>query len=181
MKRDVVRLDGEIRALASERRIPGLHLERWLKLDELSRAKFLELARKLKMRTGQIVASLEALDEIALREQSTIGVTLDRDEIRRIAGGTGSTPARASAVLEAIRALRFPQLREMQNRLRGEIALIELPRGIKVDLPKELGSDELTVSLKARSGRALERLIETIGEKKASLARIVEMLGGRDD
>lgn len=187
MKRDVVRLDDEIRALASERRLPAICLERWLKLDNVSRAKFFELARNLKMRTGQIVASLEGLEEIALRERSNVGAILDRDEIKRSASGAGAAmgagagPARASAVLEAVRALRFPQLRKMQNRLRDEIAAIELPRGIKVDLPRELGSDELTVSIKARSGKELGRLVEKIGEKKAALARIVEMLGGRDD
>lgn len=181
MKRHDSRLDDEIRALASERRLPEIHLERWLKMDEGSREKFLGLARDLKMRTGQIVALIDALEEIAVREGSTIAKVLERNEIERAAKRAGSAPARASAILEAIRSIRYPRLKETQSRLRNEIAAIELPRGIKVDLPRELGSDELGVSLTARSGKELARLIETLGEKKQALARIVEMLGGRDE
>jgi len=171
-------IDAEIRMLAEERRLPAAHLERWLALDEASRGGMLALAKKLRFRTGQIVSALDLLEEIAVRERITVAEVLKSDEIRRIADGSGSGPARASALIEALRKIRFPRLRAMQARLRAEVAALKLPRGISVDLPKELGSDELTVSLRVRSANDLGRLIAALNQSSAGLVRIVEMLGG---
>jgi hypothetical protein len=170
--------DAEIRALAAERRVPDAHLERWLAMDAPSRGAFLILARTLRLRTGQIVSTLEMLEEAAVRERATVAAILDRKEIRRIADGPGSAPARASAFVEEVRAIRFPLLKSAQERLRAEIAALELPRGISVVLPKELGSDELTVSLRASSGDELARLLSALERSRARLSRIIDMLGG---
>ena len=171
-------IEAEIRMLAEQRRLPAAHLERWLAFDEVSRGKLLALARNLRFRTGQLVTTLELLEEIAVRERITVAEVLGRDEIRRIADGSGSGPARASALIDALRQIRFPRLRAMQERLRAEVAALKLPRGISVDLPKELGSDELTVSLRMRNADDLGRLIAALNQSSAGLARIVEMLGG---
>ena len=170
--------DAEIRMLAEGRRLPAAHLERWLAFDEVSRRRMLALARNVRFRTGQLVTALDLLEEIAVRERITVGEVLERDEIRRIADGPGSGPARASALVEALRNIRFPRLRAMQERLRAEVAALKLPRGISVDLPKELGSDELTVSLRVRSADDLGRLVAALNRSCAGLARIVAMLGG---
>ena len=66
----------------------------------------------------------------------------------------------------------------MQERLRSEVAALKLPRGISVDLPKELGSDELTVSLRVRSSDDLGRLVAALNQSSAGLARIIELLCG---
>jgi hypothetical protein len=168
----------EIRVLAEERRLPAAHLERWLAFDEVSRREMLALARKVRFRTGQLVSALKLVEEIAVRERIAVAEVLGRDEIRRIADGPGSGPARASALIETLRKIRFPRLRQMQERLRAEVAALKLPRGISVDLPKELGSDELTVSLRARSADDLGRLVAALNRSSAGLARIIEMLGG---
>jgi len=176
MKADEI--DAEIRMLAEQRRLPAAHLERWLAIDEVSRGELLALARKVRFRTGQLVTALELLEEIAVRERITVAEVLRRDEIRRIADGPESGPARASALIEALRQIRFPRLRKMQERLRAKVVALKLPRGLSVDLPKELGSDELTVSLRVRSADDLSRLIAALNQSSAGLARIVEMLGG---
>ena len=159
MKADEI--DAEIRMLAEDRRLPATHLERWLAFDEVSRRELLALARKVRFRTGQLITALELLEEIAVRERVTAAEVLSRDEIGRVADGSGSGPARASALIEALRKIRFPRL-----------------RAISVDLPKELGSDELTVSLRVRSADDLGRLVAALNRSSARLARIVEMLGG---
>jgi hypothetical protein len=176
MKADEI--DAEIRSIAGHRRLPEKHLERWLAMDGASRGAFLTLARKLGLRTGQIVSALELLEEIAVRERSTVAAVLGRDEIRRAANARGSAPARASAFVEALRQLRFPRLRKMQDRLRSEIAALKLPSRISVVLPKELGSDDLQISLQARSGDELRALVAALNRSSAGLERIVEMLGG---
>jgi hypothetical protein len=54
-----------------------------------------------------------------------------------------------------------------------------LPRGISIDLPKELGSDELSVSLRMRSAAELAHLLEALDQRRPAIARIIEMLGGK--
>jgi hypothetical protein len=172
-------VDEQIRAIAAERRLPPSHLAKWLAMDQLSRAAMLDIATTLRLRTGQLVTALDTLDEIAVRERVAVAAILDRPEVRRIANSSGSAPSRASALLEALRTLRYPRLKKMQNELRSEVSALKLPRGISLDLPKDLGSDELTVSLRARSGAELAHLLEALDQKRAGLTRIIEMLGGK--
>jgi hypothetical protein len=172
-------IDAQIRELAAARRLPESHLARWLKLDAASRAAFLETAGALRLRTGQIVTALDTLEEIAVREHQTVSAILDHPEIRRIVRRTGSTPSRASAFLEAMRALRYPLLKKTQTELRAEVSALKLPRGVSLDLPKDLGSDEVTVSLRVRSTSELARALEALDQKREGLTRIIEMLGGK--
>ena len=171
--------DQQIRALAAERRLPSTRLARWLAMDPPSRAAMLDVARTLRLRTGQLVAALDTLDEISVRDHVSIASVLDRHEIRRIANGSGSTPSRASALVEALRTLRYPLLKRMQEQLRSEVSALKLPRGISIDLPQELGSDELTVSLRVRSGADLAHLLQALDKRRTGLTRIIEMLGGK--
>jgi len=171
--------DAQIREVANERRLPSSHLDRWLAMDPPSRAAVLDIARILHLRTGQLVTALDIVEEISVRDQITVVAILDRPEIRRIASGSGSAPSRASALLEALRTLRYPLLKRMQEQLRSEVSALKLPRGISIDLPKDLGSDELTVSLRARSGAELAHLLDTLDRSRSGLTRIVEMLGGK--
>ena len=171
-------IDAEIRMLAQDRRLAAAHLGRWLAMDRASRGSMLTHARTLALRTGQIVSALELLEEISVRERVTVAEILSRAEIRRIADAPGSTPSRASAFIDALRQARFPRLRKMQERLRAEITALKLPRGMSLDLPKELGSDELTVSLRVRSADELDKLVAALNRSSAGIARIVEILGG---
>jgi hypothetical protein len=171
--------NAQIRALAAERRLPASHLARWLAMDLASRTALLEIARTLRLRTGQLVSALETLEEIAVRERVTAAAVLAKPEIRRIANGAGSAPARASALLDALRTLRFPLLKKAQDELRAEVSALKLPRGISIDLPKDLGSDEVTVSIRVRSGDELARFLETLDQKRPELTRIIESLSGK--
>ncbi len=158
---------------------PQSHLERWLDMDPKSRAAMLDIALALRLRTGQLVTALEMLEEISVRDHITVAAILDQPEIRRIANGSDSAPSRASALLEAVRTLRYPLLKKMQEQLRSEVSALKLPRGISIDLPKDLGSDELTVSLRVRSGAELAHLLDALDRSRSGLTRIIEMLGGK--
>ena len=131
-----------------------------------SRAAMLDIAAALRLRTGQLVTAIDTLDEIAVRE--------------RRHGRRYSRPARNSAhcqcapaprrrararLLEALRTLRYPLLKRMQEQLRTEVSALKLPRGISIDLPKDLGSDELTVSLQVRSGAELAHLLDALDQR----------------
>jgi hypothetical protein len=172
-------IDAQIRLLAAERRLSASHLARWLAMDPASRVAMIEIARALRLRTGQLVTALETLEEIAVREHATVAGILERPEIRRIANAGGSAPSRASALLKALRTFRYPLLNELQEQLRSEVSSLKLPRGIAIDLPKDLGSDELTVSLRVRSAAELAHLLDALNRSRSGLTRIMEILGGR--
>jgi hypothetical protein len=177
----VIDLDAEIRDLATRRRLPGAYLARWLNLDQSSRSALLEFARALKLRTGQLVAALDLLDEISVREQTSAAEILARPPLRSLVTGGGSAPERAHAVLDELRAIRFPRLRETTERLEAAVAALRLPRGIRVLLPRELASAELTVQLAASAPGELDHLLDALLEKRDDLARILAMIGGDDE
>ena len=174
-------LDHEIRSLAAAKRLPASHLEKWLRLDDSSRSCVLELARSLKLRTAQIVTALDLLDEISVREGKPVAALLDQPSIHRLKNAAGSAPARAHAVLEELRAMRFPRLRETIARLEAAIAALRLPQGVRLLLPRELSSDELTIQLTVSNAEGLERFLNMLMEKRGELARILSMLGGGDE
>lgn len=170
-----------IRAWAAERYLPEAYLERWLAMDEAGRAAFFSFAQRLRLRTGQLVSALEMIEEISVRDGTAIDATLARDRFKRIVEGPGSAPGKARAFVEGLKALRLPRLGETMDRLRAEVAALGLPRGLSVVLPRELSSDVLKVVLAVRSRRELRSLIETIERVEPQLARIVDLLGGRDE
>ena len=170
-----------IRASAANRHLDEAHTEKWLAMPTPSRMGLLDVAERLNLRTGQLVAAIDLLTEIEIREGVSTAQILLRDDVQRSFKLAGSGPWRAAAFIEALRKIRFPRLREAQDRLSSEIAALKLPSGIRVKLPKDLGSDELTIEIGARAGRELEKLIDVLTEKKAGLARLVELLGGNDD
>jgi hypothetical protein len=174
-------VEQSIRALAEKRRLPASHLERWLAMEPESCRAFLEIAQKLNLRTGQIAAALDLLDETGVREHTTPAAVLSRESVRRAISARGSAPARAAAFLDALRAIRFPRLRRASDRIAGAIAALKLPAGISIILPKDLHSDELVVRLSARTGNEVRRLLGSLAERQAELARIADMLGEEDE
>lgn len=167
-----------IREWAAERRLDQAHLERWLALDTPSAAALLEAARGLRMRVGQFDEALGMLEEIAVVEGETVGAVLARPALKRILEGHAAAPARARALVDELRAIRFPRLRRAQERIEAEIAALKLPRTIAVVLPKNLGSDELRIEIRARDGAELRETVAALERNAEALEKIAEMLGG---
>jgi len=146
-------IETRILVWAGARAVPPTIVERWLVLDNSSRSELLELAEEVKFRTGQFLTAFELLEEIALREDQSISEILKRGPIRSIVQAGGSGPGRARALIDQLRVLRFPRLKQASERLNTELASLALPRGIKVVLPRDLASDEARIEIVA-SGSA---------------------------
>ena len=174
-------LDDRIRGWAAARRLPQAYLSRWLALEPADRIAMLELAEGLRMRTGQFVAAFDLVDEIALREGDRFAAIVGRSEIRRLASASGSGPGKAARLLDTLRALRYPRMKALSDRLTAALAVLRLPEGIRVVLPKDLASDELRIEIVAHGERELERLAQALAEKLDGLKRIAEMIGGADE
>jgi GrpB-like predicted nucleotidyltransferase (UPF0157 family) len=181
MTRAASNSDEGICALASARHLPESHRARWLAMDPRSRAAFLQCAESLRLRTGQIVLALDLLGEIAVRKSKSVAEILTEPDLARIAGRAGSAPGRARSFIDALRAMRFPRLGEALARLESAIGELRLPRGISIVLPRELGSDVLTIRLEVTRAGDLDRAVGILTGRRAAIARILAMLGGSDE
>jgi hypothetical protein len=168
-----------IRALAAEKRLPDANLERWLAMDPDSRVALLDIARTLKFRTGQLATAIDLLDEITVRENISGAKVLGDSRLRAIAGGRGSAPERAGATLDHLRAIRFPELGRTRAALEADIVALKLPRGASMALPRELASDEVTITLRFRTVGDFERMLAGLNDAKPWVAAILDKLGGK--
>jgi hypothetical protein len=167
-----------VRAWAEPRHLDRAHLERWLAQDAYSAASILDAASRLRLRVGQLQGALEMLEEIALVDKTQVSAVLARAPLKRILEGVGPAPARARALIDELRAMRFPRLGRALEQMRAEVAALKLPRTVAVALPKDLGSDELRIEIRARSGTEFRDSLRALEEKADAVERILDLLGG---
>jgi len=170
-----------IRSWAAERRLPDGNLERWLRFDAAGRAALLDLARELRMRTGQMMTVIDLLEEIALRGNLDATSILAADKVRAALAAGGSAPARAVRFISTLRDIRFPKLAQLREELESAIAALGLPSQVVVRLPADLASDELVVEIHARNPVEMERAVTALAGAQDDLGRIIGRLGGDDE
>ncbi len=145
-----------------------------------SRMALLDIAERLNLRTGQLAAAIDLLDEIEIREGVSPAQTLRATRF----GAPASSRAlvRGALPLSSRRCARygFRACARPMERLSAEIAALKLPSGMRVDLPKDLGSDEMTIHIRARTGDGYGEAYRALVEKKAALVRIAKLIGGDD-
>ena len=171
-------IEERLRGWAAAKGLPEVHVRRWLAIDDSGRRRLLEIAESLKMRTGQCIAALSLLEEIAVREGESVGEILSRPSMRRILNSTGSGPGRARALLDELRSLRYPRLKRISAQLADDLAAIRLPPAIKVVLPRELASDELRIDIVARGSAEMAQALACLTAKANELVRLAANLGG---
>jgi hypothetical protein len=168
----------EVRAWAADHHVPESAVDRWVALDEADATAMLAAARELGLRTGQFVIALEMLTEIGVREGQGLARILAREELRAVIAHGGSRPQRASAFIEQLRELRYPRLAQTRSKLEAAVAAMRLPRGAALALPKDLGSDEITIRLTVRTPGELEKLLGALSARKEELKALLDALGG---
>jgi glycosyltransferase involved in cell wall biosynthesis len=171
-------IEKRVHGWAVAKSLPRAYLQKWLALDEPGRTRLLAIAEGLKMHTGQFIAVLGLIEEIAIRERQPIGDILDRAELRRVVNSVGSGPGRARLVLDELRALRYPKLKRAGERLTQELSAIRLPPGVKVVLPSDLASDEVRVEIVAYGSAQMAQVLAALTAKSAELVRLAAMLDG---
>jgi hypothetical protein len=169
-----------VRAWAEPHHLDRAHLEQWLALDTDSAAAVLDAVSRLRLRVGQLQDALGMLDEIALVEGTQVAAVLARAPLKRILEGVGPAPARARAFVDELRAMRFPRLGRALEQMKAEVVALELPRTVTVALPKDLGSDELRIEIRARSGAEFRESLRALAERAEGVERILDLLGGKN-
>jgi len=177
---DLTEVDRRICHWADTRALPPAYLQKWLALGERGRTRLLEIAVHLKMHTGQFIAALALLEEIAIREGQDVGEILAYPSLLRVLNSVGSGPGRARALLDELRTLRYPRLKRASERLAEAVAAIKLPPGIKIVLPRDLASDEVRVEIVAHGSAEMEHLVTCLTAKSKEIVEIAAMLGGAE-
>jgi hypothetical protein len=177
---DSAEVDRRLLRWANTKALPPAYVQKWLALDERGRARLLEIAENLKMHTGQVVAAITLLEEIAIREGRDAGEILASPSLRRVLNSAGSGPGRARTLLDELRRLRYPRLRRAVERLAKEVAALKLPPGIKIVLPHDLASDEVRVEIVAHGSAEMEQLLVCLTAKSSELVALAAMLAGAD-
>ena len=167
-------------AWAEPRHLDQAHLDRWLALDAYSAAAILDAASHLRLRVGQLQSALEMLEEIALVDGTQVSAVLARAALKRILEGNGPAPARARAFVDELRAMRYPRLGRALEQMKAEVAALKLPHTVAVALPKDLGSDELRIEIRARNGTEFRDSLRALADSADGVERILDLLGGQN-
>jgi len=173
-------VERRLRRWADAKALPLAYVQKCLALDEPSQKGLLQIAESLKMHTGQFIAALTLLEEIAVREGRKVDEILAYPSVRRMLNSAGSGPGRARILLDELRTLRYPRLKRAGQRLAEEVSAIKLPPGIKITLPRDLASDEVRVEIAARTSTEMKQLLECLTAKSGEIVRLVAMLDGAD-
>jgi hypothetical protein len=173
--------DAAIRRFGQERHLPEHCVKNWLALGAEASLMLFKLSVALKLRTGQLVAVIEMLREIALREGVSAKAVLARPEIQHLIGAPGSAPERASKLLATLRVMRYPQLNRALEKLKKHIETLRMPASVAVKLPKELSSGRLVIELRIARATELDSALAALCQHRDQLALILELLGGADE
>ena len=162
----------------------GFHpqtLERWLGWDEASGEALLRLTGNLKLGENHVRDLMDWLEEIALRDRSTIEAILASNPITEIESnprlGRGDKIKR---VKEAIRRLRFPRLAQTEASIQTRIQELKLYPGIRLVAPPGLEGGKLQVELSVSSTEELKKLTDKLAAATSTntLREIFALLRG---
>ena len=145
-------MQAELRSYITERHISGTLCERLESLDSNSAAAVCQLLREVAPSANTLREYLRLLDEVALRDQSTIATLLgDRHLSDTLAEVGISRKEKQKKVRTHLERLRYPELSAIADRLEGCTKSLLQKTGVRVELPQDYEGDKVQVTLSARS------------------------------
>jgi len=171
----------EIRQYATEKGFHPQTLDRWLGWDQLARDTLLRLAVGLKVGENHLRDFMDWLEEIALRDQSTIAEILAKKPIVDIESDPRLGRAdKLKRVKEELRRLRFPRLTQIEDSIRVRIQELKLHPEIRLTVPPGLEGGKLRVELSASTTEELKKLTVKLADATDanSMGEIFALLAG---
>lgn len=155
----------EIREYAKDKGFHPQTLERWLSWDQPARDTLFRLAMGLKVGENHLRDLMDWLEEIALRDQSTIEEILAGKPITDIESDPRLGRAdKLKRVKEELRRLRFPRLAQMEDSILARIRELKLHPEIRLTVPPGLEGGRLRVELSASTPEEFKRLTGKLAE-----------------
>jgi len=150
----------------------GFHrqtLERWLGWAPADRDALAEIALSLKMSENHLREILDWLEEIALRDGSSIHHILARQEM--VAISTDPRLGRADKlkrIKEQLRRWRLPRLTATEDAIRDNIRALKLPPGLRLSVAPGLEGGRLQAEISAGNLAEFQRLARKLIEAAAT-------------
>jgi hypothetical protein len=170
-------LEAQIRQYAQGKEFHRQTLERWLGWDPPDRDALFRLAISLKVGENHLRDLMDWLEEIALRDRSTIQEILASKPISDVESDPRFGRAdKLKRIKEEIRRRRFPRLTQTEDAIRVRIQNLKLHPEIRLTVPPGLEGGRLQVALSTSSYDELKRL--TIKLANAANTDIVREIFG---
>ncbi|MGE4095110.1 MAG: hypothetical protein AB7G75_30205 [Candidatus Binatia bacterium] len=150
-------LADQLQAYAQEKRLSEQTLRRWQSWSAEDQAALLTMVQELQLGENHLRDFCDWLDDIIARDGGTVSALLLRSELQHPLGLKLSRNDKVKAVKAALRKLRYPRLSQLEEDLRAAIKALDLGERVRVSFPPALEGDEMTVEIKARNVRELER------------------------
>jgi|GEM_PF-448036 len=155
----------EIRQYAKEKGFRPQTLDRWLGWDQLARDTLFRLAVGLKVGENHLRDLMDWVEEIALRDQSTIAEILTGKPIVDIESDPRLGRAdKLKRVKEELRRLRFPRLAQIEDSIRVLIQELKLHPEVRLTVPQGLEGGKLRVEFSASNPEELKKLTVKLAE-----------------
>ena len=171
----------EIRQYAKEKGFHLQTLDRWLGWDQLARDTLFRLAVGLKVGENHLRDLMDWVEEIALRDQSTIAEILTWKPIVDIESDLRLGRAdKLKRVKEELRRLRFPRLAHLEDSIRVRIQELKLHPEIRLTVPQGLETGKLRVEFSVSTPEELKKLTAKLAEVTSanSIREIFALLAG---
>ena len=163
----------------------GFHqqtIDRWLGLAPGDQDALADIALSLKCSENHLREMMDWLEEIGLRDNTTISEILTRPAIE----SSRSDPRLGRAdklkrIKEQLRRWRFPRLAALEESVRLKVQSLKLPASIQLSVTTGLEGGRVQVSFSARNVDEFEKLTHRLSDAASSgiLSEIFESLSGQ--
>jgi hypothetical protein len=162
----------------------GFHLQtldRWLGWPAADQDALERVAVGLRLGENHLREMMDWLEEIALRDHTTISEVLMRPAIDSIYGDPRLGRAdKVKRIKEQLRCWRFPRLAALEQSIRLKIQALRLPAGIQLSVPQGLEGGRVQVAFSAASIAEFDQLTHRLSDAASSviIAEIFQALSG---
>jgi hypothetical protein len=173
--------ENAIRDYATSKGFHRQTLDRWLGWRPEDRDALEEITVSLKISENHLRDLMDWLEEIAVRDDSSISAILKRQTLYSI----NSDPRLGRAdklkrIKEQLRRWRFPRLTAIEESIRTQIRGLKLPAEIQLGVPPGLEGGRVHVIFSAGSQAEFEKLAHRLSDAASSaiVAEIFDSLAG---
>jgi hypothetical protein len=176
-----VDIETEIRAYAERRRFGAGVLGRWLGQPAGDRAALLALVGKLRLGENQVRDLIDRLEDVAARRGTTPGAVLADPMVAGVLERDLGRNEAIHALRLALDRLRYPRRSSVEAGIRQLVKGLDLPSGVKVELPAELEGDSVSFTVSAATAGELRARVQLLAAslRREEVDRIYALLDGR--
>ena len=141
-----------------------------LKMDFESRRQAFRLISSIKFNTNQQIQLLDYLFDLSNISDTPIHAILEQHSLKNIRSDTRlNNPQKANALLQQLKAKRFPTLSQAEMTFKNKVLSLGLPKGIRINAPPYFEASHYRLEILFRDGKELIKKIKFlsgIGELK---------------